>query len=276
MNQHRFHVYLYEEPTAPTLDLLHLSRYVEEILPNLQVEARESFLKAHLPPSPQQEETLSRLAERFAGAKVRNPTRREEHFVPLPGEIAYERRRLVNPQTKAWGILYDGFEFMDILQELLPKEERTLSHIHIAFTNQLFGTWSEDDRRYHARVIICGFPSLISTSGIVEAPAKPKSYYFLKRQYAALGMQNAPEASLDSQFRGRFIEYGDQRLTEVMKGYVMQAILYNLWGEPFCEDKGCRLYNAHWQEEVIQAQLESKYEFCPSHQRKLEQLKGAI
>ncbi|MFC1991372.1 DUF6775 family putative metallopeptidase [Chloroflexota bacterium] len=31
------------------------------------------------------------------------------------------------------------------------------------------------------------------------------------------------------------------------------------------EDKGCRLYNAHWQQELIFAQLESGYDFCEHH-----------
>jgi hypothetical protein len=57
-----------------------------------------------------------------------------------------------------------------------------------------------------------------------------------------------------------------------MKGYVMQAIAYRLWGDPFCGDQNCRLYNAHWQEEVIRAQLESPYEFCPYHRQKFAEL----
>jgi len=57
-----------------------------------------------------------------------------------------------------------------------------------------------------------------------------------------------------------------------MKGYVMQAIVYHLALEPFCEDPDCRLYNAHWQEEVIHAQFDGAYEFCPRHQRLIEEL----
>ncbi len=36
-------------------------------------------------------------------------------------------------------------------------------------------------------------------------------------------------------------------------------------GDPFCDDRDCRLYNAHWQEEVIQAQLNSRHAFCQKH-----------
>jgi len=110
-------------------------------------------------------------------------------------------------------------------------------------------------------------PSLISTSGLVEAPAKPREYYLLKQQYEKLGKDLT---ELKASFSRRFIDYGDKRLTEVAKGYVMQAVFYLLTGNPFCEDKGCRLYNAHWQEELIFAQLESEYEFCQRHTQLLE------
>jgi len=71
--------------------------------------------------------------------------------------------------------------------------------------------------------------------------------------------------ALKERFKGDFIDYEDERLTEVVKGYVMQAVFYSLTSDPFCDDRGCRLYNAHWQEELIFAQLESGYEFCPRH-----------
>jgi hypothetical protein len=105
-------------------------------------------------------------------------------------------------------------------------------------------------------------PAIISTTGLVEAPAKPREFYLAKQQYEKLGKDLT---ELKHQFQGSFIDYGDRRLTEVAKGYAMQAVFYFLAGDPFCEDKGCRLYNAHWQEELIFAQLESGYEFCPRH-----------
>ncbi|MBI3600867.1 MAG: hypothetical protein HY097_09560, partial [Nitrospinae bacterium] len=70
----------------------------------------------------------------------------------------------------------------------------------------------------------------------------------------------------------KFIEYDDQRMTEVCKGYAAQALFYHIAGEPFCQDKGCRLFNAHWQEELIYSQLESPYEFCKIHTDMLKRL----
>jgi len=262
--------YLYDEPEAASLDLPSLRDYVKRLLPPLDVVTRPGFTAFHLQGLP--DETAAGLAADFARAKVRNPMRRDLDFPPLPGEVQYERRRLTEA-GKAWGILYDGYSVMGILQRLIPPAERSLGHIHVAFTNQLFGTWGEGDQRYHARVSVYGFPSLLSTTGIVEAPAKPREYYFLKQQYTSLGMQDAAAAGLDSEFRGRFIAHGDERLTEAMKGYVVQAIFHSLHGDPFCDNEGCRLYNAHWQQEVIAAQIEGDYEFCPRHREMLRQLR---
>jgi hypothetical protein len=253
-------VHIYEEQTA-SLDFHKLANYLKEKLPSFSVEIREAFFAFFRPLD------IARLAEELARAKVRSLTSRDFSFEPLPGEIAYERRRLEDPKSKAFGILYDGFKLGKIMLGLIPEKERTMEHIHVVFTNQLFGTWEEGDGRYHARVSVYGFPSLISTTGIVEAPAKPREYYLLKRQYSALGFgELAAALELKERYKGRFLDYDDPRLTDVMKGYLMQAIFYHLTGDPFCEDPGCRLYNAHWQEEVIRAQLESDYEFCPFHQ----------
>jgi hypothetical protein len=38
--------------------------------------------------------------------------------------------------------------------------------------------------------------------------------------------------------------------------------------------KNCHLYNAHWQEELIQAQLRSKTDFCGQHEKILTNLAG--
>ncbi|MFQ6129785.1 MAG: DUF6775 family putative metallopeptidase, partial [Candidatus Hadarchaeaceae archaeon] len=112
-------------------------------------------------------------------------------------------------------------------------------------------------------------------TGIVEAPARPKEFYVLKQRYAALGGTDAQLEELKEKFRERFIDYDDERLTEVMKGYVMQAVFYHLKLDPFCVDKRCRLWNAHWQEEMLEAQL-SQPEFCEQHERELAQLRGML
>ncbi|MFC1962504.1 DUF6775 family putative metallopeptidase [Chloroflexota bacterium] len=268
-------VYLYGETAVGTLDLPSLAAYIESLLPGMRVGVRAPFITWHLSPlSPvEQEQRLTHLAMEFARAKIRTPEGRNPGITPLLGEVHYEKRRLSAAARNTFGILYDGFEVMHFLVELMSREERGLDSFHIAFTNQLLGTREEDDRRYHARVAIFGYPSLLSTSGTIEAPAKPREYYLLKQRYQALRMNDPAILGLDSHFRDRFLDYEDETLTEVMKGYVMQALFYHLTGNPFCKDQGCRLYNAHWQEEVIQAQLKGNREFCPFHEQELQRLR---
>jgi hypothetical protein len=150
---------------------------------------------------------------------------------------------------------------------------RSRGFIHVIFTSRLFGTFETSgslnilpldhyprSQRYHARVILTGLPSLISTSGIVEAPARPKEYYWLKAGFIQ-GGKDVKE--LDLIYKGRFIEYDDPRITSVLGPYVLQAIFYELTGNPFCDNPSCSLYNSHWQEEVLKAQLEGK--LCEEH-----------
>ncbi len=270
------HVYLYDEPSAATLDASILGSFIKTLLPEIKIAVRDSFIGFHFVSLSQEERKrkIDYLAEELAKAKVRDPFKPLKKESPLPGEINYEKRRLSAPISQSFGLLYDGIEIINILRELIPKQERSFKHIHIIFTNQLFGTWDEANHRYHARVLICSFPSLISTTGIVEAPAKPREFYLLKKQYLSVGMPDIE--GIKFQYKDQFIDYDDNRLTQVMKGYVMQALFYHLTGEPFCEDKNCRLYNSHWQKEVIQAQLESPYEFCSFHQKELQRLSDRL
>ncbi len=272
--QPRF-IHLYDEPTAKTLDVKKISDYLKEKLPGIEIDIREEFFIHHLSSlrEKNQKEIINLLAERIAQIRISNLNVQEIPFEPLPAEIEYEKKKIAEPNHKSFGILYHGFKLQSVLSELIPKEEKELKHLHIIFTNQLFGTWSGSDGRYHARVSVYGLPTIISTTGLVEAPAKPKEYYLLKKEYHTLGMRENVISDLKGKFQGRFIDYDDPRTTEVMKGYAIQALFYYLMGDPFCRDRNCRLYNAHWQEDVIHAQLKSPYEFCSFHREILDSLK---
>lgn len=258
-------VHLYKDPSTKTLDLPEIARYLQDTFGDISVDVRNPLIAAN------SEDIAETIARKLAETKVRGLINPHVCFEPLQGEVEFERKLLRNPSLKLTGVLYDGPKIQAVLQNLLPKDEFNIEHAHIVFTNRLFGTFDEGDGRYHARVSIYGFPSLISTTGIVEAPAKPKEYYVLKQRYAALGGPVSLEG-LKEKFRGRFIDYDDERLTEVLKGYVMQALFYHLTLDPFCDKVTCRLYNSHWQEELLKAQL-SQPEFCERHQRKIEEFK---
>jgi len=255
-------VLLYSEGVAEELNIEQIAEYLREKLGKVQVRVRGNPFAFCPEKSPD-------YARKLASIKVQDASRKiASEQEPLYGEIEYEKRRILG-KTRSFGILYDGFHLHKILREIVLREERGLEFIHILFTSRLFATWDEGDKRYHLRASVYGIPSIISTTGLIEAPAKPREYYLLKQQYERLGKD---VTEFKDRFKGRFIDYEDKRLTEVVKGYVMQAVFYSLTGDPFCEDKGCRLYNVHWQEELIFAQLESEYEFCGWHEKILDDL----
>ncbi len=250
-------VILYDEGAAEELNIEEITQYLGQKMGKVKIEVRGNPFVSNLP-----QDKIADYARKIASTKIQEVSKGiVSGQEPLYGEIEYEKRRILG-KTRAFGILYDGLRLQRVFSELIPREERSIEFVHIIFTNRLFATWDESNKRYHLRTSVYGFPSVISTTGLVEAPAKPREYYLLKQQYKMLGRD---PSELDDSFKERFIDYGDKRLTEVMKGYVMQAVFYSLTGDPFCEDKSCRLYNAHWQEELIFAQLESGYEFCQRH-----------
>ncbi|MDP8888889.1 MAG: hypothetical protein M3M89_04605 [Thermoproteota archaeon] len=145
--------------------------------------------------------------------------------------------------------LYDGFVMQKKLAEMIPTAEISLAHIHIIFTSLLTCTFSEDDWRYHGRAVICGTPSIVSTTGIVEALAKPREFYLAQ----LLGGIAEDINMLKKKFAGRFIDYDDEdKITAASINYALQAIFFFITsGDPFCNNKDCRLFNAHWQEDLI-------------------------
>lgn len=252
-------IYLYQEGDLDGLDIQNVGRYLTEktgIPFHIQGNIYEGLSK----------ERLETFAEQFAKIKIKDPGKRFQFNIPLLGEIDYEKRRIQNLSWRFFGILYEGVMYQKKILELICEDKLELNQCCILFTNQLFGTWGKDDSRYHARVSLYGFPHLISITGLVEAPAKPKAYYFKKQ----MGLS---KEWLEEEYQDRFLDHGDPRMTEVTKGYAMQALFFNLTDNPFCKDRDCRLFNSHWQEEVLHSQLDGGYEFCPKHEEILRRLR---
>jgi len=240
--------FLYRDPSAATLRLDEVASYVRDVL-GLRCEVRDEFFSLF------GGRDLNGLAHAIAATKVRNLTRPFEPIEPLFGEVEFEVRLLEEPRKRVPGILYDGYRYATLLRDLLPSEDRTLRVLHIVFSHRLLGTFDADGR-YHARAVICSYPSVVSTSGIVEGPAKPKEYYTVKARLSiALGA--VPFEAAKQPFAGRFIDYDDPRMTEVVKGYALQAAMYHITREAFCGKPECRLFDAHWQAELIAAQIDS-------------------
>jgi hypothetical protein len=259
-----YHILLYDEKTALTLRFGELAEFLKRRL-GAPVEVRDEYVGWHSRGLPEEE----RLARQLAYLRVRDVNRRDSFAEPLAMEVEAERQRLLNENRGGFGMALEGFGFLERMRELPAKEELGLRSLHIIFTNRLLATWEDADRRYHLRTIILGQPAIISTSGLVEAPAKPREYYFLRQR---LPDDELARAELRRQFAGRFLEHSDERLTDVVKGYLLQAVFYLLTGEGFCADPDCRLFNAHWQEEMLHAQMRPGAGLCARHEEVLKQI----
>lgn len=152
------------------------------------------------------------------------------------------------------------------------KDGRRSGDVGIVITDRLIATYEDTDKRLHLRAAVYGEPSVVSISGIIEALVKPKDYYLYKQRYSQLGIWELEEEEVKRKFKNRFIDYGDIRITEVLKGYISQAIFFHLTGEPFCQKKDCRLFNAHWQEDLIKSQIKSG-RFCKQHREMMKKFK---
>ncbi|MHA1131512.1 MAG: DUF6775 family putative metallopeptidase, partial [Candidatus Helarchaeota archaeon] len=246
-----------------------LQTFIKETFGISEVLLRNKFIDTH-----RAKLNIEDIAAHLAAIRVKDVLKPHTRNKPFYGEIQFEERYLEGKISQIKGILYDAVQLLLFYWDLIPDLERGPNTLHIVITDRLIGTYSEVDKRYHIRSIVCSGLSLISTSGIVEGPAKSRIYYRLKYQQATIGL-NLPLDIIKTLFDGEFIDYNDPKLTEILKGFISQAIFFHLTGEPFCTNKDCRLYNAHWQSELIHAQL-IQGQFCAKHQKKITQFKQAF
>ena len=241
-------IFLYDEPTVPEIQIEKLLKFLTDTFP-VKVEIRKNFLKY----------SNNDIFEKIASARVVDLKKPFQRHVPTLKEIEVEKENKDNSEQEEM-FLYDGFKIQEVISEVIPKNEIKLDTLHVFFTNKLTCTYDENDFRYHARALISSNPTIISTSGIVEAPAKPKQFYFeLMSDFS-----NERINEIKKKYKGEFLEYHDPRTSEVIEGYLLQAIMYQETGEIFCEQNDCRLFNAHWQKDLLYTQLENK-KFCQKH-----------
>ena len=156
-----------------------------------------------------------------------------------------------------------------LLENLLQKDEQQqqqeliFKKLKILITDILLCTFDDTDWRYHARSLICGNPTLISTSGIVEGIAKPLDYYYKLYFFREKDRDIVDELKRD--YNRQFINYNDPRINDIIVGLVLQSLFYFInSGDPFCEDRNCRLFNAHFQDDIIRINIKDK-KICQRH-----------
>ena len=247
-------IIIYDEPTVPEIKIDNIEKFLKKTF-HVSVEIRKNFF----------ENTNDKLFQEIATTRIFELKKPFSKHIPTEMEIQMEKENADNSQNEE-KILYDGFEFQKIISKFIPADESNQDILTIIFTNKLTCTFDESDFRYHARALIGTNPAIISTTGIVEAPAKPKEYYLdIMTNFTEENIEKIKE-----KYKGEFLEYNDSRLSEVVEGYLLQSIMYHETGDAFCEDKKCRLYNAHWQKELLYAQSNKK--LCEKHEEILNKI----
>ena len=250
-------IILYDESSIPEIQLKNLREFLKETFP-IEVELRENILKY----------SNEYTSQKIAGCKIFNLRKDFEKHVPTNEEIAFEKLNIENTSITENIIMYDGFQLQKVFANLISDYENAQNIFHIIFTNKLTCTYDYNDYRYHGRALIGANPSIISTTGIIEAPAKPREYYYNLMTNFTKGVN---VDFVKEKFKGSYLEYHDSRLSKIIEGYLLQSIFYYETGEPFCDNKDCKLLNAHWQKDLIYSQLESG-KLCEKHQLVLEKI----
>jgi len=250
-------IILYDEPSVPEIQLNDKVKFLQETFP-VKVEKRESILKF----------ASKDMASKIAECKIFNLSKDFEEHAPTAEEVLFEESNIYDTSNTENIVMYDGFRLQKVLANIISDAEDMDEIFHVFFTNKLTCTYDNNDCRYHGRALIGANPSIISTTGIIEAPAKPREYYYdLMTNFT----QGVNVETIKQKYKGTYLEYKDPRLSQVIEGYLLQAIVYYETGEPFCDNSDCRLFNAHWQKDLLRSQL-TDGKLCEKHQRVLKDI----
>lgn len=242
------YVHLYSSFLSTSFIAKEVSTYLHEFIPFIDVDVRSfpNYFRKNMIEEDNEDNMMIQLSHEASGNTS-------------PGESQNS-----SYDTCQKMMIIDGFYLQRIYSRIMDENEMQLDHVHLIFEDNLVCTYDENDKRYHARPIICGSPSIISISSIIEGPAKPKGYYFKQMLKDLLSMSSK---EIEKEFVNNFVSYDDPHLIHVATGYAIQAIFFFLTnGNPFCSQYPCRLFNSHWQEELIYTQVINPV-LCKEHLR---------
>lgn len=248
-------VVVHGEPSEAAIDADALARRLAAALgPRVRHEGRP----AGLFPSP-----TRRQARALAACAVRSIYRPFERREPDEEAVEREMRGGRNGHVTC----YDGFELQRAAASMIPERDAADSGaFHVVLTDRLPCTYDPEGMRYHGRALVAANPALVSTTGMVEAPARPRRYCIDVMASRAAGGADLEE--IDRRYAGEFLVGGDARLAEAAYGYALQAAVHFVTGEAFCANRDCRLYNAHWQSDLLHSQVRSG-RLCGAHRAAL-------
>ena len=260
-------IFLYDEPAVQEIQISNLKNFLLETF-HVDVEIKECVFH----------NLDGKTIEKISGCRIFDHKIPFKEHLPNKQEIDFEKSvcedtNLLEKTTMVENaeriedvMMYDGFEVQNIIYDIITKNDSDQNNLHIVFTNRLICTYDTADSRYHGRTVICSNPAIISTTGMIEAPARPREYYF---EAMKCKMQGLDIQDVKKNYSGKFLDYHDKRLSKISEGYLLQAIFYYMTGDAFCDSLDCRLNNAHWQKDLLYSQLKIG-KLCNKHQALLD------
>lgn len=253
-------IFIYDAPDAIGLDIRTIGHHLADLLPEVQVETRTDFFTWRLGQFDlEQVEVLAaevgaRLEEREVHDLVAPDHRRE--FEPEP------------PEERDLGVVYEAEPLQAVMRTLIPAEERGEDILHLVFITQCIGRFVAGESHFRLQIVQHGEPAIISTTGMVEAPALPREYAFRRAQLLSFGMDEAAE-ELDGLFAEETFRHEDPRINRVATGIALQAVFQRACGEVGCSEPTCPLRLAATHDELVQAHLSDDSRLCDRHARML-------
>ena len=260
-------IFLYDEPAVQEIQISNLKNFLLKTF-HVDVEIKECIFNS----------LDVKYVEKISSCRIFEPKVPFKKHLPNKQEIDFEKSvckdtKLMEKTTMVEDakriedvVMYDGFELQNIIYDVITKNDSESNNLHIVFTNRLICTYDTADSRYHGRTVICSNPAIISTTGMIEAPARPREYYFEAMKYK---MQGLDIQDIKKKYSEKFLDYHDNRLSKISEGCLLQAIFYYMTGDAFCDSLDCRLNNAHWQKDLLYSQLKIG-KLCNKHQALLD------
>jgi len=260
-------IFLYDEPAVQEIQISNLKNFLLETF-HMDVEIKKCIFN-NLDGKTVEKISASRIFEHKMPFKRSLPNEREIDFekTVCKDTKLMERTIMVEDAERIEDVvMYDGFEIQNIIRDIITENDSNPNNLHVIFTNKLICTYDTADNRYHGRTVICSNPAIISTTGMIEAPARPREYYFevMKCKTQGLSIQDVKK-----NYAGKFLNYHDKRLSKIAEGCLLQAIFYYMTGDAFCDSLDCRLNNADCQKDLLYSQLKIG-KLCNKHQALLD------
>jgi len=262
-------IFLYDEPAVQEIQISNLKNFLLETFP-VEVEVKECVFH-NLDEKDIEKISCCRVFDTTSPFKKHTPNKQEidfEKIVCKDTKLMENTIKVEDAERIEDVVMYDGFQIQNAISTTISQDYLIQNNFHIVFTNKLTCTYDNLDHRYHGRTVICSNPAIISTTGMIEAPAKSREYYLEAMKCKVQGLDIK---SVKKNHSGEFLDYHDQRLSKIAEGCLLQAIFYYITGDAFCDSLDCRLNNAHWQKDLIYSQIKIS-KLCKKHQKILGDL----